>query len=139
MTDPFSIVTGVAGLIALTGEVISKCYRYGCAVSSAPDEAKRLVSEVTGLSGILVGVQVVVKQSSLPEYQLEHPLKNCLAVLQALSFKLQKYSPDSGHSSGKRRINQLLWPLRRSDTEELITAIERHKNSLSLSLSSLSV
>ncbi|OCT47211.1 ankyrin repeat protein [Cladophialophora carrionii] len=139
MTDPFSIVTGVAGIITLAGEVISRCYRYGCAVSGAPDEAKRLVSEVTGLSGILVGVQVLVKQSSLPGYQLEHPLRNCLAVLQTLSSKLQKYSLDSSQSSGKRAVSRLLWPLRRSDTEELITAIERHKNSLSLSLSSLSV
>ncbi len=138
MTDPFSVVTGLAGLIALAGEVISKCYRYGCAVSGAPDEAKRLVSEVTGLSGILVGVQGLVKQSSLPEYQLESSLKNCLAVLQTLSSKLQKYSPGASTSSGKRTINRLLWPLRRSDTEELISTIERHKNSLSLSLSSLS-
>src|ERR1700761_6562092 len=139
MTDPFSLVTGVAGLIALAGEVISKCYQYGCAVSGAPDEAKRLVSEVTGLSGVLVGVQVLVKQSNLPEYRLETSLKNCLSVLQTLSSKLQKYSPDSGKSTAKRTINRYLWPLRRSDTEELITAIERHKSSLSLSLSSLSV
>jgi ankyrin repeat domain-containing protein 50 len=138
MTDPFSVVTGVAGLIALAGEVISKCYQYGCAVTGAPDEAKRLVSEVTGLSGILVGVQALVKQSSLPEYQLETSLKNCLAILQALSLKLQKHSPHASNSSTKRTINRLLWPLRRSDTEELITAIERHKSSLSLSLSSLS-
>ncbi|KAJ9610686.1 hypothetical protein H2200_005463 [Cladophialophora chaetospira] len=138
MTDPFSVVTGVAGLIALAGEVISKCYRYGCAVSGAPDEARRLVSEVAGLSGILVGVQVLVKQSNLPEYQLESSLRNCLSVLQTLASKLQKYSPDGGSSSGKRTINRLLWPLRRTDTEELITNIERQKTSLSLSLSSLS-
>lgn len=138
MTDPVSLVTGIAGLLSLAGEVISKCYRYGCAVSGAPDEAKRLVTELTGLSGILVGVQVLVKNSALPEYQLETSLKNCLYVLQTLSSKLQKYSPESGTSTGKRTISRLLWPLRRSDTEELITAVERHKNTLSLSLSTLS-
>ncbi len=138
MADPFSVATGLAGLIALAGEVISKCYRYGCAVSGAPDEARRLVSEVTGLSGILVGVQALVKQTNLPEYQLENSLRNCLAVLQTLSSRLQKHSLKASSSSGKRAVNRLLWPLRKNDTEELITAVERHKTTLSLSLSSLS-
>ena len=139
MTDPFSAATGLAGLIALAGEVISKCYKYGCALSGAPGEARRLVSEVTELSGILVGVQALVRQSSLPEYQLENPLKNCLAVLQTLASKLQKHSPNADSSSGKRAVKRLLWPMRKSDTDELITAIERHKSSLSLSMSSLSM
>ena len=138
MSEPFSVATGLAGLIALAGEVISKCYRYGCAVSGAPEEARRLVAEVTGLSGILVGVQALVKQSNLPEYQLENSLRNCLAVLQTLSSRLQKHSLEASNSSRKRAINRLLWPLRRTVTEELITSIERHKSTLSLSLSTLS-
>jgi hypothetical protein len=138
MADPFSIVTGVAGLISLAGEVISKCYGYGCAVSGAPEEARRLVSEVTGLVGVLVGVQTLVRQSNLPASQMETPLKNCLAVLQTLSIRLRKHSPEGSHSSSKRTFNRLMWPLRKGETEDLTTTLERHKNSLSLSLSSLS-
>ncbi len=139
MTDPLSIATGVAGIISLAGVVIGQCYRYGCGVSDAPDEARRLVFEVTGLSGILVGVQGLVKQSDLPGYQIESVLKDCKLVLESLSSRLQKYAPSSGKSSSKRALNRLLWPLRKSETEELIIALERHKNSLSLSLDSLSV
>ncbi|KAH0839209.1 ankyrin repeat protein [Fonsecaea pedrosoi] len=139
MADPFSIGTGVAGLIGLAASIISQCYCYGCAVANAPDEARRLVSEVTSLNGILLGVRGVAAQVDLPEYQLESALKNCQVVLEKVSTKLQKFSLDSSKSSGKRAINRLLWPLRKNETEDLIAAVERHKNSLSLSLNSLSV
>ncbi|OAP56492.1 hypothetical protein AYL99_09671 [Fonsecaea erecta] len=138
MTDPFSLVTGVAGLLSLAGTVISQCYCYGCAVAEAPDEARRLVSEVTSLNGILLGVQGLAAQTDLPEYQLASALRNCKLVLENVSTKLHKFSPISSKSPGKRAISRLLWPLRKNETEELITAVERHKTSLSLSLSSLS-
>jgi len=139
MTDPLSIATGVAGLIQLAGMVIGQCYRYGCGVSSAPDEARRLVSEVTNVSGVLVGVQGVIKHGDPSAYQFEDLLREVRSVLQMLSSKLQNESPDSGKSSGRRTLKRLLWPLRKGETEELVSALERHKNSLSLSLSSLSV
>ncbi|EXJ53452.1 uncharacterized protein A1O5_13320 [Cladophialophora psammophila CBS 110553] len=139
MTDPFSIVTGVAGLLSLAGTVISQCYCYGCAVAEAPDEARRLVSEVTSLNGILLGVQGLAAQMDIPEYQLESALKDCKLVLESVSTKLHMFSPASSKSPGKRAINRLLWPLRKNETQEFITAVERHKNSISLSLNSLSV
>ena len=139
MTDPFSVATGVAGIISLAGLAIGQCYRYGCGVSNAPEEAKRLVSEVTGLSGVLVGVQGLVKQSDQSGQPTETVLKGCRAVLEDLSLKLQKHSPGASKKSSKRAMNRLLWPLRKGDTEELIVALERHKNALSLALDTLSV
>jgi hypothetical protein len=139
MTDPFSIATGVAGVIQLAGFVIGQCYRYGCGVSSAPEEARRLVSEVTSVSGVLVGVQGVIKHGNPSGYQFESLLRELRSLLQTLSAQLQKQSPDSEKSSGRRTLNRLLWPLRKGETEELVSALERHKNSLSLSLSSISV
>ena len=138
MTDPFSLVTGVAGLLSFAGAVIGQCYRYGCAASGAPEEAKRLLSEVMGLSGVLVGVQGLVKQNDQRGLQFEMILKECKSVLEILSSKLQKYDPDGAQSSRKRTMNRLLWPLRKGDTDELIMALERHKLALSLALDALS-
>lgn len=139
MTDPLSIATGVAGLIQLAGLVIGQCYRYGCGVSSAPDEARRLVAEVTSVSGVLVGVQGVVKHGNPSGYQFDSLLQELRLLLQKLSTKLQKESPDFGLSKGRRTLNRLLWPLRKGETEELVSALERHKNSFSLGLNSISV
>ncbi|KAK5048507.1 hypothetical protein LTR84_005597 [Exophiala bonariae] len=139
MTDPLSIATGVAGVIQLAGLVIGQCYRYGCGVSSAPDEARRLVAEVTSVSGVLVGVQGAVKHGDPSGYQFDGLLQELRSLLQKLSTKLQKDSPDAGLSKGRRTLNRLLWPLRKGETEELVSALERHKNSFSLGLNSISV
>ena len=138
MTDPFSLVTGVAGLVALAGQVISQCYRYGCAVSDAPKEAERLVSEVTGLSGLLVGLQALIKQGDFPEQDIHLILKECNTSLSSLLSRLQSHSPETSKSTTERAIRRLLWPLRKSDTEELTSAIGRQKASLSLALDTFS-
>lgn len=138
MTDPLSVASGIAGLISLAGFAIGQCYRYGCGVSNAPEESKRLVSEVTGLSGILVGVQGIIKSNPSPGPDLEHVLDDCKSILQRLTTKLQKHDPAKPKSSASRIVNRMLWPLRKGETEELILALERQKNSLSLTLDTLS-
>lgn len=138
MADPLSVASGIAGLILLAGFVIGQCYRYGCGVSNAPEESKRLLSEVANLSGILVGVQGLVKQNTSTSGELQGALKECRALLELLSTKLRKNEPGSAKSSGMRLVGRLLWPLRKGETEDLVVALERQKNSLSLTLETLS-
>ncbi|KAK4938758.1 hypothetical protein LTR10_020861 [Elasticomyces elasticus] len=136
--DPFSLVTGVAGLLSLAGQVISQCYRYGCAVSDAPKEAKRLVSEVTSLSGLLVGLQGLVQQDDFPGQDVKLILGECNISLSSLLSRLQSHSPENSKSTTERALRRLLWPLRKSDTEELTSSIGRQKASLSLALDTYS-
>jgi len=139
MADPLSISSGIAGLISLAGVVIGQCYRYGCAVSGAPEEARRLIAEITGLSGILIGVQSLTAENEKSPFPWETTVIECRQLLEGLSVRLQKYGPDPAKSSSKRIISRLMWPLRRDETADILSAIERHKNSLSLGLDSLSV
>ncbi len=140
MTDPFSVVTGLAGVLAVAGTVIAQCYRYGCGVSGAPEEAQRLVSEVTSLSGILLGLQGMLKQHDLSSGdQVASVLHDCKVLLETLSLKLQKHSPDSTTKTKQAITKRLLWPLRKKDTEELTVALERHKSALSLALDAFSM
>jgi hypothetical protein len=138
MTDPFSVVTGVAGLLSLAGQVIGQCYRYGCAVSDAPKEAKRLVSEVTSLSGLLLAIQGLIQQDNFPDQDVTLILKDCNVSLSSLLSRLRDYSTETSKSTTERAMRRLLWPLRKSDTEELTSAIERQKASLSLALDTFS-
>ena len=138
MTDPLSIASGIAGLVSLAGFAIGQCYRYGCGVSNAPEESKRLVSEVTGLSGVLVGIQGIVKSNPSPGPDLEHVLDDCRSILQRLTIQLQNHDPLKSKSSTSRIVNRILWPLRKGETEDLIVALQRQKSSLSLTLDTLS-
>ncbi|KAK6373649.1 hypothetical protein LTS17_008142 [Exophiala oligosperma] len=140
MTDPLSITTGVAGLLSLAGSVISQCYQYGCGVADAPEEAKRLAFEVTNLSGLLVGVQNLAKHHQFPTQDIQPILKECDTSLQTLSSRLRDHGPHPNNkaSTTRRTIKRLLWPLRKTDTENLIALLERHKRSLSLALDTFS-
>ena len=60
MTDPLSLAASLAGLLSLTGAIVSNCYRYGCAVRDAPLEIQSLVNELTAVAGVLVGVRGLV-------------------------------------------------------------------------------
>jgi hypothetical protein len=138
MTDPLSRATGVAGLLSLAGTVISQCYHYGCGVADAPEEAKKLAFEVTSLSGLLVGIQNLAKHHEFPTQDIRPVLQECRTSLQLLSTKLQKHAPQPTKSYKEQLMKRLLWPLRKTDCEHLIVALERNKRSLSLALDTFS-
>ncbi|KAJ9503181.1 hypothetical protein H2202_001335 [Exophiala xenobiotica] len=138
MTDPLSIATGVAGLLSLAGTVISQCYHYGCGVADAPEEAKKIAFEVTSLSGLLVGIQNLAKHHEFPTQDIRPVLQECRTSLLSLSTKLQKHAPQATKSSKEQLMKRLLWPLRKTDCEHHIVALERNKRSLSLALDTFS-
>ena len=139
MADPLSIGSGIAGLISLAGLVLGQCYKYGCAVADAPGEAKRLAAELATLSGVLVTIQGLGSHfdDQLAENDLVSVLKGCEQALQHISTHLQTVAAKASHTSMKRAVNRLAWPLRRSETLELIAAVERQKSTLSLTIETL--
>ncbi|OAX80282.1 hypothetical protein ACJ72_05386 [Emergomyces africanus] len=130
--DPVSIVQ----LIILSGEVISACYVYGCAVSDAPETLRKLVEETTSLSGIFVAIQGLVNADRFAASQkeaLSNSLTECQTTLRELQEILRTVEP------GPKRRNmgltkRLLWPLKQAETMEILEALGRHKSSLNLLL-----
>ena len=136
--DPMSLASGAAGLITLAAAVLSQCYMYGCAVANAPEEAKRLVSELTNLSGILVSIQGLHTSKFISEKNgLIPTLRECKDALQHALQRLESVNPQTKHSSLKWIRNRLLWPLERQDTLELLASVERQKSALNLSLGNI--
>ena len=64
MSDPLSVLSGIAGLVALAWTIVSNCYSYGCAVQDKPIKFKKLVDEIMSLAGGLAAVKVPVKQTT---------------------------------------------------------------------------
>jgi NACHT domain len=138
MADPLSVASGVAGLITLAGSVISKCYTYGCAVSGAPKEMKSLVDEVTNLSGLLVGLQGLVKADRLPAGQKEtvtRTVDDCKATLGEILDTLDQVKPASTEGKLGKTVKRLLWPLKREQTLALVHRLDRQRNTLAFALS----
>ncbi|PGH17507.1 hypothetical protein AJ79_01107 [Helicocarpus griseus UAMH5409] len=130
--DPLTI----AELILLSGDIISTCYFYGCAVADAPETLRKLVEETTSLSGIFVAIQGLVNADGFAASQkeaLSTSLTECQGTLRELKDVLQSMLP----KPGKRKMGvmkRLLWPLKQEETTELLDALSRHKSSLNLLL-----
>jgi hypothetical protein len=62
MLDPFSLATGVAGLISLADVVATKGYRYVKAVKDCDEEVKQLMVELDLFGGVLRRLEKIVKE-----------------------------------------------------------------------------
>ena len=131
MPDPISIIT-------LAASIVATCYDYGCKAADAPDEAQRLASEISNLSGVLVGIHGLWKDHETELIQLNLPtaLIDCESYLNRVKAQLESHIPRAGRSRSERLRGRLTWPLKRQDTLELLHIIERHKSTLSLILES---
>lgn len=137
MADPLAIAAGVAGLLALAGDVLGKCYTYGCAVASAPKEMRKLVEEMTTLSGILVGLQGLVSADNLAVSQkiaLSQSIRDCHLTLREVLDTLDTVKPESKRQKIGSTINRLLWPLKQKETLALLGRLERNKSALTFAL-----
>ncbi|OJD20110.1 hypothetical protein ACJ73_08557 [Blastomyces percursus] len=126
----------IAQLIVLSGELISACYIYGCAVADAPEVLRKLVEETTSLSGIFVAIQGLVNADRFAASQkeaLSTSLRECQVTLGELKDILQSIHPGP---KGKKMavVKRLLWPLKQAETTRILDTLGRHKSSLNLLL-----
>lgn len=102
------------GAISLAALVLSTCYIYICEYAAAPDEARRLGTEVLALAGLLISVKAI---SSSSEDQtavdsLQAALDGCQQALQDVSDRLEKQSeychqsPAAAQKTGAMAIKQ---------------------------------
>ncbi|PGH02668.1 hypothetical protein GX51_04551 [Blastomyces parvus] len=126
----------IAQLIVLSGELISACYIYGCAVADAPEVLRKLVEETTSLSGVFVAIQGLVNADRFAASQKESlstSLRECHVTLGELKDILQSIHPGP---KGKKMavVQRLLWPLKQTETTRILDTLSRHKSSLNLLL-----
>ena len=62
MVDPLSIAASVAGLISLAASVIQNGYKLFNTVRDCPKELLTILSEVSGLNGVLIALKPVVEE-----------------------------------------------------------------------------
>lgn len=129
MADPISVIT-------LAASIIATCYDYGCTAANAPAEAQKLASEVSNLSAVLVGIQGLWKEHQLELGRLNLPaaLADCEIYLNSVKAQLDAHIPRAGRTKGERLLGRLTWPLKRSETLELLQIIERQKSTMNLIL-----
>ena len=140
--DPFTLATGIAGILGLAGTVLASCYQYGCGVADAPRELQRLANEITTLTGVLVALKASIAPEpdidGLPPsyYQtkfsdgqaagLKEAMNGCEQALNEVNehLKRSRADPTKRFESALRRLK---WPLTQKDTMDVVGRLERYK------------
>lgn len=118
MVEPFSIASGIAGLITLCTAVRTAGYDYVKSVSSAPEDFKSFVRETASLSAVLsrlvsysLSDQKVQQISALIQQDL---LQDCEETLYNVQSLVRACELVRG-SNRNNAVNTLLWPLKQKD------------------------
>lgn len=137
--DPLSVTASIIAVIQLTGSVVSAVYSYRTGVKNAPEDAAKVIQDLTGLSQVLENLlQVIERESSTKASRLESlesltkpdgPLQSCQNTLEHLKAKLQP-------KEGWRAIKQsLTWPLKKDEIKSTLDDIATAKKTIGLAVS----
>lgn len=137
--DPFSIATGVAGLVTLAEVVISRTYNTIIACKHASEDSRKLLRQVQALLGILQSLSALESKlggAALTSQITAAQVLSCQQTLQNIRDRLQKSDPkEDGISMFQKAKRTLKWPLSLSETEKFLSDMERHKSTFDLALS----
>lgn len=136
--DPLSLTASIITVIQLTGSVVSAIYNYRKSVNSAPEDAAKIIQDLTGLSQILEELLQIIEQdrktngvrlASLEGLaKSDGPLELCQKILESLNAKLQ---PEKGW----RAVRQsLMWPLKQDYIKKILDDVATAKATLGLAL-----
>jgi hypothetical protein len=155
MSDPLSITASNAGLIGLSGQIISglkTLYTVGKSAKHAPESIKRVMDEVEDTNGIFGQVQRLItgdgkkpNHSRLTMISIHHlvsTLSGCVLVCSNLDKYLGEVQgitdPNAKMNGTKFVWEQVRWATwKESEVATVLGDLQRHKLSLNLMLTIL--
>jgi len=136
--DPLSVLASIIAVIQLIGSVISTVYNYRKGVKHAPEDAAKIIQDLTGLSQILEKLLEMIENERSTEgtrfasleglVKPDEPLKSCPKALERLNAKLQ---PENGWRVTK---HSLVWHLKQDHIKKTLGEIATAKDTLSLAI-----
>lgn len=140
MADPLSVVSGIAGLISLSGKVLSEGYAFISSVHRAPQELRELFCETAALEAVLCRFQSMIDHGTdignrglLQSLGQVGAIEECRASLRMVKGSIDRYQQIKGRvfkSLGRR----IVWPLKEKETKEALARVSRLRGLLSTAL-----
>ena len=128
--DPAAIVA----LAEVSGALICLGWEYFSKVKSAKEDIKRLITEVTTFQNALDGIQKMLQVSDasiLPaSNSLSKSASTCLSQLKDVENTLDEAMKKSRWGP----FRSLKWPFTSKEVDQIISDLERYKNTISLRL-----
>ena len=143
--DPLSISAGIIALIQATNEVVSLCYNFATAKSTARIIAE-LLDQLKSLRNVLESLEIYCRSNDLTDPATSVRLGTIIAlcdmdhgpIANELTYLGERLRPPGWASrKGSRRkalVQSLTWPLKEAETTRTLENIERLKSDLQLAL-----
>ncbi|KAL9119191.1 MAG: hypothetical protein Q9187_004254, partial [Circinaria calcarea] len=135
--EPLSVAASIAGIISLADIVIERLFHYIQNVKDAKKQISALLQETSNLGGVLRSLEMLARQFETEQLQTQfqtHHINACFTTLDRLDKLLGGHNPSKTPNMLKSLKHKLSWPLSKSDAEEFLEELERHKSTLSLAL-----
>lgn len=140
MADPLSLAASLAGLVSLADTVFRYVYKYVRGAMAAKEEITKIAQELQSFTGILRGVQVLAQSLEEegdtydPSIRVHH-VYYCEQTLNKIHDRMKRAAQkmEKGRSKGGL-VQQLKWPFSKSETQEVLEELERHKANMNLGI-----
>ncbi|KAI0887568.1 ankyrin [Annulohypoxylon maeteangense] len=140
MSDPLSVSASIAGLISLADLTFKLVYKYVRGVKDARNDIQSLADEINGLSSVLRTLEAIATTLESegdkfdPTLRL-HYLNHCRRTLDKIEKRVRKAVDRLAKSKIGAVVQQLKWPFSSSETQDLLTELARHKETIIMALS----
>ncbi len=140
--DPLSVATSIAGLMIAASQVAGLLRSFAESAKEAPNSAKAVLAEVTGISiclnqlqGYLSGKQETPRsrRSLIMIEQVIVVLTDCVSVFSELEQNLEMLKTDQP----MRVIDRLKWTMKEATIGRLLRRLQTSKASLTFMLTTL--
>lgn len=136
MAEVLGIASSVAGLISLADVVVTKGYKFIKDTKDAEETVRKIVHEVNMVYGVLHSLRSVAfsleeeRGGTDPSLQI-YWIEESFQTLESVRKALDKTTPSIPVS----KLEKFKWPLKKSESKELLVEVQRHKATLTLAIS----
>ena len=125
MIDPFTLVTGIGGLIHLTYEVTQITHHYLHDVQNAANEINQLLVELAALAEVLPRLHLFLQEDEAAQGDFD-PASVLVLAYQACEEQLHNVESKLAKKSNSRKtMKSLTWPFVGKEHRETISCIHR--------------
>lgn len=140
MSDPLSVSASIAGLISIAEPVFRAVFRYARAAKNAKGDIQALADEINALTTILRSLQALALELEAEGDAFDpvlriHYLNHYKKTLDKIKQRVEKATDSFNRSRLESIGRQLKWPFSASETEELLSELSRHKETITVALS----
>jgi hypothetical protein len=137
MIDPFTVATGLAGLLSLTIEVTKILYGVVNSSKNAPKNAKELLQELDQIQRVLTSLEGFLRDENAKHGSFKETSVLIVATngfskeIEDLKRKVQKLSIGQGLS---RAVERGKWYFEEEEHQKTITTLHRYLGMFQISL-----